>query len=95
MSDENFSKVAEVAPDMDQILEDAPETGGLGGAIGLIASGFGGDAEKLGNLASLGNQFEKLGLDSGMIGKFFPIIISFIQSKGGDSVKNLLEDVLR
>jgi hypothetical protein len=95
LSDENFSKVAGAVPAMDQLLEAAPEIGGLGGAIGGISSAFGGGAEKLGGLASLGSQFEKLGLDSGMIGKFVPIIISFVQSKGGDSVKNLLEGVLR
>jgi hypothetical protein len=67
----------------------------LGGAIGGISSALGGGAEKLGGLASLASGFEGLGLDSGMIGKFVPIIISFVQSKGGDSAKNLLEGVLK
>jgi len=48
----------------------------------------------LGN-ASLAGAFKGLGLESNMVGKFIPIIISFVQSKGGDSAKKILEDVLR
>lgn len=94
LGDENFGKVSAKVPGMDQLLGAAPETGGLGGAIGGISSALGGGAEKLGGLASLAGGFEKLGLDSGMIGKFIPVIISFVQSKGGDSAKNLLKGVL-
>jgi hypothetical protein len=49
----------------------------------------------LGGLASLAGGFSKLGLDAGMIGKFVPIILSFVQSKGGDAVKGILEKVLK
>jgi hypothetical protein len=34
-------------------------------------------------------------MDGGMVGKFLPIILQFVQSKGGDSVKALLEKVLK
>jgi hypothetical protein len=30
-----------------------------------------------------------------MIGKFLPIILSFVQSKGGDQVKAILQKVLK
>jgi hypothetical protein len=46
-------------------------------------------------LAGLAGGFSKLGLDSGMIGKFLPIILSFVQSKGGGGVKTILEKVLK
>ena len=65
------------------------------GGIGKLASGLGGGAGQLGNLASLAGGFSNLGMDSGMIGKFIPIILSFAQSKGGDVVKGLLEKVLK
>lgn len=94
LGDENFGKVAEAVPGMDELLGAAPETGELGSAIGGIASALGGGTEKLGGLANLASGFEALGLDSGMIGKFIPIIISFVKSKGGDSTRNLLEGVL-
>jgi hypothetical protein len=30
-----------------------------------------------------------------MIGKFIPVVVSFVQSQGGDSLKGLLEKVLK
>ena len=30
-----------------------------------------------------------------MVGKFLPVILSFVQSKGGDQVKNLLAGALK
>jgi hypothetical protein len=48
-----------------------------------------------GGLTSLAGGFSKLGLDAGMIGKFVPIILSFVQSKGGNAVKGILEKVLK
>ena len=94
LGDGDFSKIAEVVPEMDDLLGAAPESGGLAGAIGGLASKFGGGAEKLGGLASLAGAFKDLGLDSEMVGKFIPIILSFVQSKGGDSVKDLLGGIL-
>lgn len=46
-------------------------------------------------LANLAAGFSNLNPDSGMIGKFIPIILSFAQSKGGDVVKSLLTGVLK
>ena len=95
LGDGDFSKIAEVIPGMDDLLGAAPESGGVAGAIGGLASKFGGGAEKLGDLASLAGGFKGLGLDSDMVGKFIPIILSFVQSKGGDSIKSLLAGVLK
>jgi hypothetical protein len=96
LGDENFSKIGDVVPGMNDLLAAAPEkSGGLAGVIGGLTSKLGGGAGKLGGLASLAGVFEDLGLDAGMVGKFIPIILSFVQSKGGDSVKNLLEGALK
>jgi len=95
LGDANFSKVAEAVPGMDDLLGAAPASGGLGGMIGGLASKLGGGAGKLGSLASLAGGFKGLGLDSGMVGKFIPIILTFVQSKGGDSIKSLLAGVLK
>ncbi len=95
LSGDEFSKVADAVPGMDNLLGAAPKSGGgIMGAIGGLTSALGGDS-KLGNLASLASGFSKLGLDSGMIGKFLPIILSFVQSKGGDQIKDLLAKVLK
>jgi len=89
---DEFSEVENAIPETDDVIRSAPESGGIAGTLGGIASSLG--AEKLGNIASLSGGFSKLGLDSGMIGKFAPIILSFVQSKGGDTAKSILEKVI-
>jgi Protein of unknown function VcgC/VcgE (DUF2780) len=91
----DFGKVANALPGITDLMKSAPESGGVLGGIGKLASGLGGGAGQLGNLASLAGGFSKLGLDSGMIGKFIPIILAFAQSKGGDVVKSLLQKALK
>ena len=76
------------------MLAAAPAGGGLAGAIGGLTSMLGGGAEKLGGLASLAGSFKELGLDMDMVTKFVPIILSFVKSQGGDSLKNMLAEVL-
>ena len=95
LGDADFSKVAQAIPGMEDLLEAAPESVGLAGMVGGLASKIGGGAEKLGSLAGLANGFKGLGLDFGMVGKFIPIVLSFVQSKGGDSIKNLLAGALK
>ena len=87
---DNFGKISEVVPGMDELLNAAPKSDGLGGALGSLTSSFGGTAAKFGGLAGLSGQFSKLGLDASLVRKFIPIILSFVQSKGGDGIKNLL-----
>ena len=94
LASDEFSQVASAVPGIEGLIASAPESGGVLGALGGIASSLGGGAEQLGNLASLAGGFKNLGLDSGMVGKFVPIIISFVQSKGGETVKNLLQKAL-
>lgn len=91
----DFTKISEAVPGVDGLINSAPESGGIASALGGLGSALGGDAGKLGDLAGLAGGFSKLGLDSGMIGKFIPIVLSFVGSKGGDTVKNLLSSVLK
>ncbi len=91
----DFGQVEAAVPGMQDLLSAAPGSGGLGGALGGLAQAVGGGAGKLGGLATLAGGFSKLGLDTGMAGKFIPVILSFVQSKGGDSVKNLLAGALK
>ena len=91
----DFGKVASALPGIGDLMKSAPESSGVLGGLGKLASGLGGGAGQLGNLASLAGGFSKLGLDSGMIGKFIPIILAFAQSKGGDVVKSLLQKALK
>lgn len=91
-----FAQISKQIPDINSILDAAPGTGGgMLGTLGKMASGLGGTPGQLGTLASLAGGFSKLGLDSGMIGKFIPIILSFVQSRGGEGVRALLEKALK
>ena len=95
LDSDDFSQVVRTVPGIENMISSAPESGGLAGALGGLASSFGGSAGQLGSLASLASGFKSLNLDSGMVGQFVPIILSFAQSKGGDIVKNILEKVLK
>ena len=89
LSSEDFTKVSGAVPGIDNLISAAPTSGG--GILGGVGKMFGGGS----GLASLAGGFSKLGLDSGMIGKFVPIVLTFVQSKGGDGVKAILEKVLK
>lgn len=97
LGDEQFAQLAQNVPGLDGMLEAAPETGGgVAGALGGLAGSLGGGKmESLGNLAQLAGGFSKLGMDQGMVGKFIPIVLSFVQSQGGDGVKDILAQVLK
>jgi hypothetical protein len=91
----DFAKVEEAVPDAAGLIESAPatETGGLGGLLGSAVSALGG--AELGNLASMASGFSKLDLDAGMVAKFIPVLLSFLQAKGGDEVAGLVSRVLQ
>ena len=93
LGDADFGKVTDAIPGIGSLLSSASGGGGggmLGGALSSLGGSGGG-----GGLASLISGFSGLGLDGSMVGKFIPIILSFVQSKGGDTVKNLLAGVLK
>jgi hypothetical protein len=93
-----FQQLADKIPGVNDLLGAAPAPsagasagGGMMGALGGVASslGAGGLGDKLGglgNLANLASGFSQLGL--------VPVVLSFVQSQGGDSMKGLLEKVM-
>ena len=92
----DFSKITAALPDMAGLIAAAPQAGGAAKLLGGLAAKFGGaKAESLPGLASLADGFGQLKLDPGMIGKFIPAILSFIQSKGGDQLKTLVAGALK
>jgi len=91
----DFSQLAQHVPGINELISAAPKSGELGAALGGLASGLGGGGSKLGNIASLASGFSDLGLDSSMLGKFIPVILSFVQDKGGDAAKDLLAKAIK
>jgi hypothetical protein len=94
LSSDDFEKVASAVPEIDSLLSSAPESGGMSGLLGGLASSFGGSSQ-LGNLASLAGGFKKLDMDSGLVAQFIPIVLSYVQSQGGDAVRDLLAKALK
>jgi hypothetical protein len=95
LSSGEFAQLRAAVPEVDQLIEAAPEAGagplrGLGG----LASVFGGRIGSLGNLASLAEGFDDLGLGSGMVARFLPVVLSFVQARGGSGLRDMLAGVL-
>lgn len=95
LGDTDFSRIEAVVPGMNDLLQSMPSSSFFSKAISSIGLSFGCGQGKFGDLAHLIGSFSKMGLDAGMVEKFLPIILSFVQSKGGDELKNLLAGVLK
>ena len=96
LGDGDFAQLASAVPAISNLIGEAPTGGGggLASAIGGIAGAIGGGSQ-LANMATLAGGFSQLGLDPSMVTKFVPIILSFVQSQGGEQVKSLLAGVLK
>ena len=95
-----FGQVASVIPGVDALLGAAPAQqsgGGMMGALGGMAAGMiGGDqGAALGSLMSLAGGFSQLGMSGDMVTKFFPIILNFVQQKGGAEIAGILSKALQ
>jgi hypothetical protein len=91
LSPADFSKVAAVVPGMGSFLKAAPAADKTS-ELSSLTSSLGGE---MGNLASTASAFQKLGLSPDMVGKFVPILTSFVQGKGGANVASLLSGALQ
>ncbi len=88
MSAAEFTKVAAAVPGMDGLLKAAPQVSGLSGLQSYLPGGMSG-------LAPVAASFQKLGLTPDMAGKFVPVLIKYVQSKGGLSTSALLAKALQ
>ena len=89
-----FGQIAGAVPGIEGLIKSAPASGGgMGGMLSGLASAVSG--ADLGSVAKLASGFSSLGLNAEMVSKFIPIVLSFVQSKGGDKAKDLLSGVLK
>ncbi len=94
LKNEQFAQVAQYVPGIGELLQAAPQAGRMMGTLGELASAMGAPSS-ISNLATLAAGFSKLGLNNSMIKKFVPIILSYIQGKGGAGASQLLEQILK
>ena len=90
LSVEDFSSIAKAVPGIDKMMGAAPKL--EGSSLGGISSMMG--SNKLGGMAGLTSSFEKLGLSGDMVNKFMPIILDYVNKKGGEHAMNLLKGAL-
>jgi hypothetical protein len=100
MSETDYGKVAEALPGIGSLIESAPKisesASGLSEKLEGAAEGMGALSKATGNvnkLAAVSDQFSQLGLDKSMVSQFIPIILNYANSKGGETIVNLLKTV--
>jgi hypothetical protein len=99
LSEDDFGSIVDAVPGVLALVGMAPEKGqGSGGdllgAAGALLGDSGGSGGQVLGLLGLADTFDGLGLDSGMVERFVPLILSYVQSRGGDAVSGLLAGVL-
>jgi len=87
----NFGMFKDALPNLDKYLDAVPKQDSLLGGVGSM---LGGDAKKLAGMAMLQKSFKKLGLDEDTLSKYLPIVVAYVQEKGGDKLKNIFNKSL-
>ena len=86
-----FAKVESAVPEAAELIKQAPAVDSTASAVGSVAGKAGGTAA---GLASLGSSFQQLGLTNDMVGKFVPVVVDYVDKKGGSEVGGILKKVL-
>lgn len=94
---EDYTKVAAAVPGIDGLLKSAPATEATGSSsttgalVGAAAGALGGKA----GLSSVTGSFSKLGLSGDTVTKYVPVILGYVQGKGGKGTSDILASVLK
>ena len=87
LSSNEFDQVAGAVPDMTGYLDAIPAlSGGGGGMLGKAT-------QTLVGMPAVTAAFEKLGLSQEMVGMFTPLLVNYVDKKGGKAVGDLLKKV--
>ncbi len=87
LSSEDFDKVSDAVPDMKGYLDAVPSLGGS--STGLLGKA----TESLVGMPAVTAAFDKLGLSQDMVGMFTPLLVKYVDEKGGEAVSGLLTKV--
>ena len=88
LSDEEFEQVSKSVPDMSGYLDAIPSLGG-GKSTGIMGQA----TQALVGMPAVTAAFDKLGLSQDMVGMFTPILVDYVDKKGGKAVGSLLQKV--
>jgi hypothetical protein len=93
LDDYDFDRIAEGIPDMDSLLDAAPEVdddSGMGRASDVLGDVFGG---AMGGRAYLVESFDELDMDRDMINEFLSIVYDYVEDESGERAMEMLEDL--
>ena len=93
LDDYDFDRIAEGIPDMDGLLDAAPEVdenSGMGRASDVLGGVFGG---AMGGRAYLVESFDELDMDRDMISEFLPIVYDYVEDVSGERAMEMLEEL--
>jgi hypothetical protein len=88
LSSDEFDMVSKAVPDMSGYLNAIPDLGG-GSSTGMLSKA----TQSLVGMPAVTAAFEKLGLSQDMVGLFTPLLVKYVEDKGGKAVGNLLQKV--
>lgn len=88
LSDKEFDQVSDVVPDMPGYLDAIPALGGK--STGMLGKA----TQTLVGMPAVTAAFEKLGLSQDMVGLMTPLLVNYVDKKGGEAVGGLLKNVL-
>ena len=71
-------------------LNAIPDLGG-GGNVGMLGKA----TQTLTGMPAVTSAFDKLGLSQEMVGMFTPLLVKYVDDKGGEAVGNLLRKVFK
>ena len=92
LSSYDFDKIAEGIPEMDSLLDAAPEVdddsllGGISDTLNIFD-------DSLGGRAFLAESFDELNMDRDMVTEFLEIIYDYVESASGERAMDSLEDL--
>jgi hypothetical protein len=84
---DEFEQVSDAVPNMAGYLEAIPSLGG--GSTGMLGKA----TQTLVGMPAVTAAFDKLGLSQDMVGMFTPILVNYVDKKGGEAVGGLLQKV--
>lgn len=100
LSETDYGQVTSAIPGIGDLIKAAPpvseSTAGASDSMAGLTKGFGAVSEAVDSantFAAVTDQFKQLGLDAGMVSQFVPVLLSFANSAGGESVMKILQSV--
>ena len=88
LSGEDFEKVSNSVPDMGGYLDAIPALGGKSSSM------LGKATQTLVGMPAVTAAFEKLGLSADVVGLFTPLLVNYVEKKGGKAVGGLLMNAI-